>query len=103
MTPSDVFTQMAARISEDPEKTKAEIDGIYKFVITGDNGGSWIVDCKAVEVRQADEEGECTITVADENFVQIAEGEMDAMQAFMTGLIQVEGDMGLAMKLQQVM
>ena len=44
-----------------------------------------------------------TVTIGDEDFVAIADGSMDAMQAFMTGLIQIEGDMGLAMKLQQVL
>ena len=39
----------------------------------------------------------------DEDFVAIREGQLDGMQAFMMGKIEVEGDMGLAMKLQEVL
>ena len=103
MTAKDVITGMEERITADPAKTREEIDGIFKFVITGDAGGTWVVNCRDVGVTEGDGDAECTITVADENFVAIADGSMDAMQAFMTGLIQIEGDMGLAMKLQQVL
>ncbi len=103
MTAADVFSNMEARINEDPEKTKAEIDGIFKFVVTGDGGGTWIVDCKEVAVRNEDGEGEVTITISDDDLVAVADGSLDAMQAFMMGQIQVDGDVGLAMKLQQVL
>jgi putative sterol carrier protein len=103
MNATKVIAEIETRIQADPEKTKTEIDGIFKFVVTGDAGGTWVVDCKDVEVRAGDGDAEVTITIENENFVAIADGSMDAMQAFMMGLIQVEGDMGLAMKLQQVL
>ena len=103
MTVQDVINDMKTRISEDPAKTKEEIDGIFKFVVNGDGGGTWIVDCREVSVTEGDGEAECTITIDADNFVAIADGSMDAMQAFMTGMIELDGDMGLAMKLQQVL
>jgi len=103
VTAKDVISEMETRITSDPAKTREEIDGIFKFVVTGDNGGTWVVNCRDVGVTEGDGDAECTITVGDETFVAIADGSMDAMQAFMTGMIQIEGDMGLAMKLQQVM
>lgn len=103
MTAKDVISEMEARITSDPAKTAEEIDGVFKFVVTGDAGGTWVVNCRDVGVTEGDGDAECTITVGDETFVAIADGSMDAMQAFMTGMIQIEGDMGLAMKLQQVM
>ena len=42
-------------------------------------------------------------TVAGEDFMAIRDGSLDGMQAFMMGKLQVEGDMGLAMKLQEVL
>ncbi len=43
------------------------------------------------------------MSLAAEDFVAISSGELDGMQAFMVGKIQVEGDMGLAMKLQTLL
>ena len=54
-------------------------------------------------MTEGEGEAECTITIDADNFVAIADGSMDAMQAFMTGMIELDGDMGLAMKLQQVL
>lgn len=103
MSMAKVFADIESRITADPERTKEELDGTFKFIITGEDAGSWIVDGKDVGVRQSDDEAEVTITVADEDLEQIHSGALDAMQAFMMGKIEVEGDMGLAMKLQQVL
>ncbi len=102
-TTADIFEDISKRIEKDPEATKANIGGVFKFVLTGDTDESWIVDCRDVGVRQSDEEAECTIRVATEDFMAIRDGSLDGMQAFMMGQIQVEGDMGLAMKLQEVL
>lgn len=101
-TPKSVFAEIETRLKADPEKTK-EIDGAFKFDVTGANAGLWVVDCRAVEVNEGDGDADVTITVGDEDLVAIADGSLDAMQAFMLGKVQVDGDMGLAMKLQQIL
>jgi putative sterol carrier protein len=102
-TTQEIFDDIRKRIQQDPEATKANIGGTFKFVLTGDLDESWIVDCKDVDVRQSDDEAECTIRVTGEDFMAIRDGSLDGMQAFMMGKLEVEGDMGLAMKLQEVL
>ena len=102
-TPQDIFEQIGQRISTDPDRTRTEIAGTFKFVLTGDDASTWIVDCKDVGVRQADEDCDVTITVGGDDLVSIANGSLNAMQAFMMGKLQVDGDVGLAMKLQQIL
>jgi len=101
-TPKDVFAEIDARLKADPAATK-EIDGVFKFEVTGEGGGTWVVDCRAVEVREGDGDADVTIEVGDEDLVAIGENNELAMQYFMLGKIQVEGDMGLAMKLQSIL
>ena len=43
------------------------------------------------------------MSLTSEDFEAINSGELDGMQAFMLGRIQVDGDMGLAMKLQTLL
>jgi len=102
-SPDEIFEQIGQRITADPERTRTDIAGTFKFVLTGGNASTWIVDCKDVGVRQADEECDVTITVASDDLVSIASGSLNAMQAFMMGKLQVDGDVGLAMKLQQIL
>ena len=63
--------------------TKGKTDS---FVITGthDNPGA-------------------TITVSAEDWLGMLNGSLNPMQAFMSGKIKIDGDMTLAMSLQQVM
>ena len=48
MTPKAIFEeQISARLADPEHGQKAkEIDSVYQFNVTGDNGGSWIVDLK---------------------------------------------------------
>ncbi|MFT7580835.1 MAG: putative sterol carrier protein [Myxococcota bacterium] len=101
-TTKDVFTEMDEMLKADPEKTKA-IDGSFKFNVTGEGAGLWVVDCREVEVREVDGEADVTITVDGADLVAIRDGELDPMQAFMIGKVQVDGDYGLAMKLRDIL
>ncbi|MBD3229499.1 MAG: hypothetical protein GF329_15045 [Candidatus Lokiarchaeota archaeon] len=49
------------------------------------------------------EDADLTITMSEENFMKLATGEMDAMQAYMSGEIQLEGDMTKAMAIRPLM
>ncbi|MBW1761075.1 MAG: SCP2 sterol-binding domain-containing protein [Deltaproteobacteria bacterium] len=44
-----------------------------------------------------------TITVSSEDWLGMLNGSLNPMQAFMSGKIKIDGDMTLAMSLQQVM
>ena len=54
-------------------------------------------------ITNDDNEAECTISVSVEDFVALRTGELDAMGAFMGGQIAVDGDYGVAMKLQSLL
>jgi putative sterol carrier protein len=45
---------------------------------------------------------ECTIALGMDTLGELMSGELNAMNAFMTGKIQVSGDMGVALKLQKI-
>ena len=100
---NEIFELISQRISVDPERTRSEIAGTFKFVLTGGDAASWVVDCKEVNVHEGDDDCDVTITVDSGDLLSIANGSLNAMQAFMMGKLQVDGDVGLAMKLQQIL
>lgn len=104
-TPKEIFeVDLAEGIAQNPEKAK-EIDAIFQFNITGDDGGTWVIDLtKDSEwvTSGPSDNAQCTIEMAGEDWVGIISGELNAMQAFMMGKLTVQGDMALATKLQEV-
>lgn len=87
-----------------PEKA-GDISATILFDLSGDNGGFyWIEIADGAATTGAGEMSDPSMTVkasADDWFA-VATGEMNAMQAFMTGKLKILGDMGLAMKLQTI-
>ena len=96
---------MAASFSANPDKVEG-VNAVFQFNITGDNGGSWYADTSGdapvIGEGTHDSPG-VTITVADQDFVDIKSGKLNGQMAFMTGKLKIAGDMGLAMKLQKLL
>ena len=107
MTPKEYFEKNQEQLLADPanvEKAKSEVGAIYKFVVTGDNGGTWVLNFKDdVGLTEGDGDAGCTVTVTDSDFMDIVEGRIDGQMAFMQGKLRIDGDMALAMKLQLVL
>lgn len=105
-TPQEVaqlFTGMVSRIS--PDKA-AGIDAIIQFDLSGDNGGLYwlkIANGQAETGQGQAENPKVTLKAAADDWYAVATGQMNAMQAAITGKLKVSGDMGLAMKLQSIM
>ena len=53
-------------------------------------------------VDNTNRDTDCTIELGMDTLGDLLSGELNAMNAFMTGKIQVSGDMGVALKLQKL-
>ena len=99
---SDFFAMVPERVNKD------KITGmncVYQFNIDGDNGGKWAVkvaDGDATVTEGAAESPSITLTMTDENFVNLVTGKLNGQTAFLTGKLKIQGDMTLAMKLASV-
>ncbi len=54
-------------------------------------------------VSNDDKVADCTIKMDFSDFDDLINGKLDGMTAFMTGKLKIEGDMGVAMKLQSIL
>ena len=59
-------------------------------------------DTNTVTVNDATE-AQCTVDVAMEDLTAMLSGDLNPMNAFMSGKIKVKGDMSVAMKLGSIM
>ena len=102
----DVFEQhIPAKLQAKPDVI-TKINAIYQFNISGPGGGSWTVDCTAPGGKIASgttANAKCTVAATDQDFLAIVNGKLNPQMAFMSGKLKIQGDMGLAMKLQQIL
>ena len=98
-----VFERMAERIAG---RDLSDINAIFQFDISGEEEGHWTVDLKTspgtVVTGQSDD-ADCTIGMGDEDFFNLAIGELDPTMAFMKGKVKIKGNMALALKLDKLM
>jgi putative sterol carrier protein len=80
----------------------ADLTASYRFDIAG--AGSWHVDVANgnVIVTESQEPADCVIATDEQTFLAVVRNEQNPMGAFMTGKIRVEGDMGLALRLRDL-
>ena len=54
-------------------------------------------------VSTEDGDAQCTMEISMENFMLMANGELDGTSAFMTCKLKIQGDMSIAMKLGPIL
>jgi putative sterol carrier protein len=103
MTMAELFEAMPARLNS---AAAAKVDKSIQWNITGNDPGVWAIqinDGAARLVPGGVEKPDVTFTVTSKDWLTIAEGKLNAMNAFMTGKLKIAGDMGLAMKVPQLL
>ena len=82
------------------------VTATYLISVRGDGGGVWLTkidDGKCEFIRQdgdnLGDEPDCCISVSAEDLQMIMDGRMSAMTAALSGMLAIEGELGLAMQL----
>ncbi|OQR82234.1 hypothetical protein ACHHYP_16346 [Achlya hypogyna] len=97
-----LFAAIGEAVKTQGPQLVSKVKGTIQFNISP--GGAWFLDLKngSGSLVTGSKPADLTINVADEDFVAIADGKLNAQQAFMKGKLKVKGNMGLAMKLNVV-
>ncbi|XP_035756108.1 non-specific lipid-transfer protein [Egretta garzetta] len=103
-----IFQEIEKKLQEEGEQFVKKIGGVFAFKIKDGPGGkeaTWIVDVKngkgSVAIN-SDQKADCTITMADTDLLALMTGKMNPQTAFFQGKLKVSGNMGMAMKLQNL-
>jgi hypothetical protein len=75
--------------------------GVIKMVVGGGVGGDWAVAFK-LGPGPIPEQPTTTVSVTADDAAALERGDLDPMQAFMSGRIQIAGDMTLLMQMQAI-
>ncbi|GAB5589960.1 hypothetical protein Unana1_04860 [Umbelopsis nana] len=95
--------------AEDKAKLLKQVNGVFEFVIKNPEGKEQIF---TIDLRKGTE-GELykgkgkvkpsvSITIKDQDFIDLASGKLNGQKAYMTGKLKARGQLMLAMKLDSV-
>jgi len=96
-----IFSELQKGIAADPSVI-SKIGGVFLFKI-GEK--QWTVDLKNApgSVKSgAVGTSDCTITVAETDYVNLMTGKANGQNLFMQGKLKIQGNMGLALKLDKI-
>merc|ERR1712139_452224 len=102
----NVISQAIVAFSEffEDNKIPLEFAQILKsFVRVKKAIGDMITRLTAEKQDDENPKADCTITISDADFVAMADGKLDGMQAFMGGKLKIKGNMMLAQKLAGIL
>ena len=99
---AEIFSDMATKV--DPSKV-GTINALIQFDLSGENGGLYWVKLDNGQAESGEgtaDNPNMTLKSTADDWVAVYNGELNAMNAFMNGKLKIQGDMGLAMKLQAI-
>lgn len=101
-TVKDLMQRASNMIDEDPDQAR-KFGGIYKFVLEGDGGRTFIIDLTDnPRVIDGDGAAQCTITTAARDFIDLIEGRTGPRSLFFKGRLSINGDWRLAMRMRKL-
>ncbi|MBP1948085.1 SCP2 sterol-binding domain-containing protein [Virgibacillus litoralis] len=101
----EVFEMIDAALKYNQSATEGK-EGIYQFNLQGDDGGIYqmIIDEAGSRIAQGEKyESQVTLTIDSDDFREMVAGTLNPTAAFMSGKLKINGNMGLALKLQTVL
>jgi len=97
-TTADVFAVIEEYLKQNTDLApKVGVTYLWKI---GDK--RWLLDLKngAGSVKEGDAAAECTLELAEEDFLALTQGKADAMKLFTTGKLKISGNVMASQKLQ---
>lgn len=98
--PSEIFAKVERMLENEPERI-GDLQGVYKIVLEGPMGGTWMIDLRENSrgVRMGDGNAHCTLLAKTADFMKLVRGEMKPAAAIIKGKIKLQGDVSHAMKI----
>ncbi|WP_449355311.1 SCP2 sterol-binding domain-containing protein [Virgibacillus natechei] len=102
---NEIFKEIDAAITADPSHAKG-VEAVYQFNLDSGDSGIYQLVLRGDESYATEGEKEkpdCTLNMGADDFKKMVDGELNGTKAFMSGRLKIKGNMGLALKLQDIL
>ncbi|XP_072813997.1 peroxisomal multifunctional enzyme type 2 isoform X3 [Vicugna pacos] len=104
-----VFEEIGRRLQGIGQEVVKKVNAVFEWHITkgGNTAAKWTIDLKngSGKVYQGPAKGsaDTTITLSDEDFIDVVLGKLDPQKAFFSGRLKARGNIMLSQKLQMIL
>jgi putative sterol carrier protein len=98
----DTLQRLADRIMENPEPIR-QLHSVYQLQLDREIIQVRFQGGQVEVVEGTPYHADCILTLSTANLVKLLNSELNAMKAFLAGTLKIGGNLGLAMKLQEVL
>lgn len=98
------LNELVGKINSNPEHIQNEKNRVYQFNIEEIGPVQLLIKNGQVEVVEGTKnDPEVTLKLSEKNFSKLLRDDLNTTVAFMTGGLKVDGNIGLALKLQEIL
>lgn len=101
----DAIWKMVEQTAKDYNKPAPDYFLAVQVNLTGDNGGTFYIALRNgnIDVAPYDyHDRSCGITISPEDFLKLMDGKLDAVAAFMTGKLKIDGSKEKALEFSKI-
>ena len=97
-TTAEVFAVIADYLTSNPELA-GKVGAVYQWKV---GGAPWVLDLKtgSGSVKAGEAAADCTLEIAERDFLDMTQGKADAMKLFSTGKLKISGNVMASQKLE---
>ncbi|XP_028328460.1 sterol carrier protein 2 [Gouania willdenowi] len=103
-----VFKEIEKHLEKEGERLVKKVGGVFAFKVKDGPDGkeaTWIVDVKNDKGSVSNDpatKADCTLSMSDVDLLDLMTGKLNPQTAFFKGKLKITGNMGMAMKLQNL-
>ncbi|MGZ3448072.1 MAG: SDR family NAD(P)-dependent oxidoreductase [Polyangiales bacterium] len=97
-TSREIFLAIGEHLKEHPEIAQ-KVQTTFAFKLTSPNA-SWLMDLKAGKVVEGDAKADCTLEIADSDFLAMTQGKADPQKLYFGGKLKITGNVMASQKLE---
>jgi putative sterol carrier protein len=101
----EIFDKIEKALNENPKPIEG-INAIYQYDLSGDDGATYQLHLSGGEAKVhqgSPGQADCTLQISVNDFKEMLLGNLSGTAAFMSGKLKVKGNIGLAMKLENLL
>lgn len=104
-----VFAEIGRRIKDSGSELVKKVNAVFGFEITKDGkiAAQWTIDLKngsgSLHTGPHSGKADVTITLSDDDFLEVVQGKLNPQKAFFSGKLKVRGNIMLSQKLEVIL